>query len=274
MNPRKTRGGIFLAAVGIWSLALFGLIGGVPAEEKVQLSSLDPQELTPVKIHQLMRDPASQQPVVLLTDTQEERAILIWIGPYEAEAISAELQGVKHPRPLTHDLLEKIIQKLNGRVQRVVITHVQENTYHATITLERGGTPIEIDARPSDSLVLALKFKAPVFVSKNLFKERGIAVTEKKGVEEKYGLTLQELTSMLAESFSYKSTSGVLVAAVQKDSQAEKDGLKRGDIFVEVGGESTGDIGALQKILVKSKPPVTARIFREGGFLTITLHLK
>ena len=104
----------------------------------------------------------------------------MWIGPCEAEAINAEMHGIKHPRPLTNDLLETIIQKANGKVRRVAVTHNKEGVYYATLTMEMGTTLLDIDARPSDSIVMALKFKAPVYVSKSLFSELSIPLTEPK----------------------------------------------------------------------------------------------
>lgn len=268
-----TWGKYFLPAFGFCALAFLGLSGGVRAEENVRALSLTAKELIPVKIYRLMRDPTNLQPVVLLADIQEEKSLLIWIGPFEAEALNDEMQGLQHPRPFTHDLLETMIQKLNARVQRIVLTQVQESAYCASIILEKDGSSIEVDARPSDSLILALKSKAPIFISRKIFLERAVSIVEQKEVEKKYGLTLQPLTSMLAESFSYKSMAGVLVAAVQKDSQAEKDGLKRGDILVEIGGEAIPDLGALRRILARGKASLKARIFREGGFQTLPLHL-
>jgi S1-C subfamily serine protease len=140
--------------------------------------------------------------------------------------------------------------------------------------MERGGSLVEIDARPSDSIVMALKFKAPIFVSKALFRDMAIPLKEQKKIEEQYGLTLQELTPSLAESFSFGSTRGVLVSDVRKGSRAEKDGIERGDIFVEVGGQTVDGVMFMKDALAKSKTDVGARIFRKAHFLSITLHPK
>jgi len=256
----------------LWLAALIWPAGEALGEKAAAVAK--DKELLPVKVHQLILDPASLQPVVFLADFQGERALPIWIGPCEANAISNELQGIKHPRPLTHDLLEKIIQKANGKIRRIVITHSKENTYYATIVMEKKGSLTEIDARPSDSIVLALKAKAPIFVSKTLFDRMAIPLAERKGVEERYGLTLQELTPLLAQSFSYSSTRGALISDVRQGSLAEKDGLQRGDIFVEVGGELVEDVRSIQEVLAKHQAPVPARIFRQGRLLSITLHTK
>jgi bifunctional DNase/RNase len=261
----------FLATAGLLFAALIGLSGEIGAE-RFSLVALEQKELLQVKVHGPVVGPTSKQPVVLLADSLEEYALPIWIGLFEANAIYSEIRGIKHRRPLTHDLLERIIQKANGKIHRIVITHQKEGIYYATIVMEKGGSLVEIDARPSDSIVMALKFKAPIFVSKSLFTEMAIPLGEHKEIEERYGLSLQELNPSLAQYFSFGSTHGVLVSEVRKGSRAEKDGIERGDIFVEVGGQSVEDVMKLKDALAKGKTAVQARIFRKAHFLSITLH--
>ena len=268
---RLRKRGIFFLKGGLCLAALMGLYSEASAGNFTPVA-LKPTELLQVKIHRLIIDPSSGQPVVLLADPQEERSLLIWIGPCEANALNAELEGTTHPRPLTHDLAGTIIQKLKGKVQRIIITHIKDGTYFATIVMEKEGTLVEIDARPSDSIVLALKSKAPIFVAQKLFKEMSVALQEEKAVEDPYGLTVQELISSLAQSFSFQSTQGMLVADVRGGSPAEKDGLQRGDILVEVGGDTISDVQSLRMALSRSKTPEKARIFRKGKYISLTLH--
>jgi bifunctional DNase/RNase len=249
-------------------------LSGESMGERTALTVQEEKDLLQVKVHKLIVDPTSMQPVVFLADSREERALPIWIGPCEANALNMEIQGTKASRPLTHDLMVRMMQKVNARVQRIIITHSKEGTYYATLVMDRGGSSEEIDARPSDSIVIALKFKAPIFVSKNLFREMAVSLEEREGIDERYGLTIQELTPLLAQSFSYKSTRGVLVSDVREGSLAEKDGLHRGDIFVEVAGIPTEDVMSLKGSLARIKSPVPARIFRKGNFLSITIHPK
>ena len=232
------------------------------------------KELLRVKVHRLVIDPATGQPVVFLIDPREERVLPIWIGPFEANAINAVLQGSQSPRPLTHDLLETVIRKSEGKVQRVIITHSQDGIYYATMVIEKGGSTLQMDARPSDSIVMALKFKAPIYVVQSLFKEMAVPLVERQETEDRYGLSIQELTPLLAESFAYGSRKGILVSDVRRGSLAEKDGLRRGDIFAEVGGEPILDLGSFKAALEKAKTPAPARIFRKGLFLSLTLHLR
>jgi bifunctional DNase/RNase len=269
-HDRKTR---FLAAFGLFVAVLTWTYGQTP-EAVIPPGGPEQRELLQVKVHRLILDPTSQQPVVILTDSSEERALLIWISSFEASAIYRELQGIKPLRPQTHDLLESMIQRVNGKIHHIVIPRVEANIYYATIVLQKEGALLEVDARPSDSIVMALKFKAPIFVSRSLFAEMAIPLEERQGIEELYGVTFQDLTPELAKAFSFKSTSGVLVSDVRKGSQAEQDGVERGDIIVQVGGQAVDDVLILKDALAKSDQAVDAKIYRKARFLTITLHVK
>ena len=208
----------------------------------------------------------------IINEASGERAMPIWIGPTEAGAIQMEIEGTRPLRPMTHDLLERVIQKMNGTVKRVIITHHKENIYYAVIVLEKDRALLEIDARPSDSIVMALKFKAPILIAKSLFKERAIPTGEQGEPEDLYGLSLQELTPMLAESFGFKKGQGGLVSDVKEGSRAEKQGLQRGDILVEIGGEKVENVPAIKSALAKIKTPAKIKIFRNGGFITLTFN--
>jgi uncharacterized protein len=122
-----------------------------------------------VKVWSLAVDEKNQFPVVILQSLDGTKRLPIWIGPPEASAIAMEIAGRKFQRPLTHDLLMSILQGLGAKVRRVEITDLRENTFYAKIYLEAGGELIAIDARPSDSLAVALKSKARIFVAPQLF---------------------------------------------------------------------------------------------------------
>jgi S1-C subfamily serine protease len=132
----------------------------------------------------------------------------------------------------------------------------------------------EIDARPSDSIVMALKFDVPIFVSETLFKDKAVSLGRQNDIEKKYGLTLQELSPALAEYFSFGSINGVFVSHVRKGSRAERDGIQNGDIFVEVGEQSVNDIMSMRKALSNSEASVKAEVFRNNRLQFITLHPK
>ena len=231
-------------------------------------------DLVRVKVHNMILDPRNNRPVVSLSDMDEDRAMLIWIGENEARAIYAEMEGVKNFRPLTHDLFENFIQEIDGSIQRIIITHTKDNVYYATLVIKRNKKLIQMDARPSDSIVMALKFKAPIFVTKTLFEEASLSLGEQKEVEERYGLTVQDLTPELAEYWSFESAEGVLIAGVRQESRAEKDGLKVGDIIVELAGRPVVDMGSMRVILNSSDKSAKAKIYRQQLFLSITLQLE
>ena len=235
---------------------------------------LDDQELIKVDVYRLFVDPASQQPVVTLADPEKKRAFPIWIGLSEARAIQSEIEGIEHFRPLTHDLLAGILAKINGKVYRAVITHTSDNVFYATLIIEKDGTLIEIDARPSDSIVMALKFKAPIYITRSLFEKMSIPMPEPLETEEEYGLVLQELTPEMAQYLSFESGRGVMIAGITRGSRAAEDGLVTGDIIYEVGDQRIEDLKTMQDVLAGSKSPVKAKIFREQKILTLTLHLR
>jgi bifunctional DNase/RNase len=230
------------------------------------------KELVRVNVHQLVVDPSSRQPVVTLADVDEKRALLIWIGLPEARAIYSELEGVEHQRPLTHDLLETFILKSKGQIHRIVVTHARENVFYATIVLQRPDNIIEIDARPSDALVMALKFNAPVYVDRDLFEKMSLPLETRTDIEESYGLALQALTPDLARYLSYESDKGIMVSGVRKGSQAEVDGIMTGDIIVEIDGRIAQDLASFLQTLEDMQNPLKARVYRNGRFLSITVH--
>ena len=117
-----------------------------------------------MKVKGLMWDPVSRMPIVILRTQAGESVLPIFVGLFEANAIAQQLDGSLSPRPMTHDLLGNLIDALHGRVDRVVITDLRDNTFFAIIHLERNGEKLAIDARPSDAMALALRVKVPIFV--------------------------------------------------------------------------------------------------------------
>jgi uncharacterized protein len=117
----------------------------------------------------------SQHRLVVLKDLQSPRFLPIWIGPFEADAITIELQGVEVARPLTHDLLKAAIGKLGADIERVAITELRNDTFYAEITLLVNGRRLEIDSRPSDAIALAVRARVPVYVSDEVMDQAAIA---------------------------------------------------------------------------------------------------
>ncbi|MFM7232273.1 MAG: bifunctional nuclease family protein [bacterium] len=123
-----------------------------------------------VRIHGLGTEPKTQQHVVVLREVDGTRVLPIFVGPFEAQAIARMLKHEAFPRPLTHDLLALIVEGLKARVTRVVIAELREGTYYASLVLERGSEVVSIDARPSDSIAVALRTQAPFFVNEDLLQ--------------------------------------------------------------------------------------------------------
>jgi len=127
-----------------------------------------------VEVHSIRVSLMNQQRVVLLKEQHQHRFLPIWIGPAEADAITIELQGKSHSRPLTHDLLKNVIEELNGRVVHILVSDIRNDTYFARLVIEVDGEKIDMDARPSDAIALALRTKSPIFVSEAVMERSGI----------------------------------------------------------------------------------------------------
>lgn len=139
-----------------------------------------------VEIKALLVDPYQNAPVILLKDHGSEKVVPVWIGSPEATAIAMELQHREFPRPLTHDLLKNLIQTLGGELDMVVIDNIQEATYYATLFVrDKAGEIHELDARPSDSIALALRMKSPIYISEEVFAASAIELPEGEDEEQR-----------------------------------------------------------------------------------------
>ncbi|TMQ50855.1 MAG: bifunctional nuclease family protein [Candidatus Eisenbacteria bacterium] len=127
--------------------------------------------MIPVRVGGLAIDERTKSPVVLLHEIEGNRVLPIWIGPMEASAIHMEILGKKYPRPLTHDLMIHMLESLNAKVSRVVITDLKDSTFFANIYVDGGSGAVPVDARPSDSIAIALRARAPIFIMDKLFEK-------------------------------------------------------------------------------------------------------
>jgi|SRR4051812_24015629 len=121
-----------------------------------------------VVVSRLGLDSTTQSYVIVLQEKGGSRLLPIWIGQPEAESIVMQMHNIKRPRPLTHDLCKSLIVGLGGALRRVQITRVEKNTYFAELHISRGESLVQIDARPSDSIAIALRLSAPIFASESL----------------------------------------------------------------------------------------------------------
>ncbi|MGA3212501.1 MAG: bifunctional nuclease family protein [Terriglobales bacterium] len=128
-----------------------------------------------MKIRGLMMDPVTNMPIVVLKDVGGEGVLPIWVGIYEANAIYLEIEKVNTPRPMTHDLLKNVLSSLEANVHKVVVSDLRDDTFFAVIWLERQGSIISIDSRPSDALALALRVDCPIFVEDEVLKSSRLA---------------------------------------------------------------------------------------------------
>ena len=127
--------------------------------------------LIEMKVSGLTIDPITNTPIVILKDMQENKAIPIWIGLFEASAIATELEKVVFSRPMTHDLLNECLKTLNITVSKIEIVDIRNNTFFANIYLTREGQNFSIDARPSDAIALALRAHAPIYIEESVIEK-------------------------------------------------------------------------------------------------------
>jgi bifunctional DNase/RNase len=138
--------------------------------------------LVEVRVQSLGLDRTNNNPVVILQEHEGERVLPIWIGPGEASAIAMQLADWSFSRPLTHDLLVSVLGGLGGTLERVIITEVVENTYFAEMIIQRNGGVISVDARPSDSIAVALRMEAKIFAEEGLLERATVEIAEEESV--------------------------------------------------------------------------------------------
>jgi uncharacterized protein len=126
----------------------------------------------------------TQNRVVILREVGGNRHLPIWIGSYEAEAIALELQGVAPTRPLPYDLVTTMLEELNADVDRVVITDLSSKVYYASIVLVAGDRTIEIDARPSDALAIAIRSDARILIDETVMENASITVFDESNIDQ------------------------------------------------------------------------------------------
>ena len=137
----------------------------------------------------------SNQPIVLLKETEGDRYLPIWIGAVEATAIAFALQGVETPRPMTHDLLRNILQETDVAVERVLITELVDQTFFALIRMTADTTTKEISSRPSDAIALAVRIDAPIFANEDVLDQAGIELRDEEETEvQKFRQFLDEVS--------------------------------------------------------------------------------
>ncbi len=112
----------------------------------------------------------TQDRVVILKDPETDRYLAIWIGPFEADALRVQLAGMEVTRPLTHDLLKSVITEMGGKIESVIVTDLNNDTYFARINIMANGRKLEVDARPSDAINLAVRARVPIYVEESVME--------------------------------------------------------------------------------------------------------
>ncbi len=140
----------------------------------------------------------SNQPIVLLKETDGDRYLPIWIGPDVANAIAMRLQGLSAERPLTHDLLVSVIGSLNSTVSRIVVTHVSDGVFHARLYLETAdGDETEIDSRPSDAIAVAVRSGSTIYVDERVLDEAGVEPEREEAADDEKLAVFREFVNSL-----------------------------------------------------------------------------
>jgi bifunctional DNase/RNase len=230
------------------------------------------------KIKTLMLDPNSQVPIVVLETVTDKQVLPIWIDVPEARAIALELEHVTPPRPLTHDLIRNMLQGLGATVQRVLISDLRSNTYFAVVFLGFKGQEMQIDARPSDAIAVALRMKAPIYASAQvLAKSKSLPAvdTRAKESQKKLGIQAQDLTAEIAALLDVSFQKGVLVVDVAPGSAAMAAGIQRGDIITKADDHVIPSIHELEAFVRSTKPGarVKLEIIKKGKPTTLAIDL-
>ena len=136
----------------------------------------------------------TNQPIVLLRERDGERFLPIWIGPVEATAIAFALQGIVTQRPMTHDLMKNVLEELDIRVERILVTELKEGTFYAEIEMSRDGTKYSVSSRPSDAIALAVRIGTPIFAHEDVLTEASILIKDDEEQEvEKFREFLEQV---------------------------------------------------------------------------------
>jgi bifunctional DNase/RNase len=235
-------------------------------------------DLVAVDVRGVVVDPETQSPILFLVDPESDKGLPVWIGLSEARAISLGLEDVTPPRPLTHDLMKRMLDLLHARVERVVISDLRENTYYATLNLRAGRKTWEVDSRPSDAVAIALKFDAPLFLSRALV-EKGVLVDLKSSsgklpAERMYGFVAGELSPEVARYFGFEKETGVIVTEIARDGPAERAGLRKGDILVRLDKRPVEGLDDVQRALGKKSTSDATRVdvYRKGKVLSLKIR--
>jgi bifunctional DNase/RNase len=246
-------------AAALAALVTVGCRGGASDEVEMQVRNLG-------------FDRAADSPVVILASATDARLLPIWIGSTEAQSIALEMQKVTSPRPLTHDLVKRILDGTGVALRRVRITALEKQTFFARLVLAQGGREIEVDSRPSDAIALALRVPCPILVNRALL-EGGTAMVlpaeGTPGVAKLWGVTVQDLEPSVAQLLGVEGIAGVLVSDAETSGRG--GGLRRGDVIVHVDDVAVAHVAALRTLAASDVAGHVLEVRRGGARVVVRL---
>ncbi|MEM7049556.1 MAG: bifunctional nuclease domain-containing protein [Acidobacteriota bacterium] len=223
-------------------------------------------------------DGLSETPMVLVRDLEFGRVMPIWVSPSQGQAILQVINDLPSPRPSTHDVMARMLTRLDATMVELLIHDLVENSYFALIRLRSNqtGDTFLLDARPSDGIALALRVEAPIRISRQLLEEAPdfelLAPESEEGIARGLGLTVVEPTDDLRQKFALPKRSGLVITRAV-DRAADK-GLRRGDLLTEMGGKSTTTPDDFLDVLriAPLDRPLVLKIWRAGEELEFSLE--
>jgi uncharacterized protein len=139
-----------------------------------------------MKVQGIFFDSETNQSIVVLKEETTGRTLPIWVGLFEANAITMGIEHTWTPRPMTHDLIKNVIDGMNAKVRQITVNDLRSNTFYAVISLDVSGRKVEIDSRPSDAIALALRVEAPIFVAEKVLDSAGHVEDKTKKPSDKW----------------------------------------------------------------------------------------
>ena len=152
------------------------------------------QDLLEVTVKGLTFDPVTNVPIVILKESNGKRMLPIWIGVFEANAIALEMEKVKTPRPMTHDLFKNFFNVVACTMKHIAVDNLEENTFFATIYFDCQKKEVTLDSRPSDAIALALRSEVPIFVTEEVMSQaQSFEIEEDLGDSEDWRQWLEKI---------------------------------------------------------------------------------
>ena len=260
-----------------WVVFLWIIFGLISLTNPVTALALEGEDELEVTVKGVDLNPVGESSVVVLVDMKDEVAVPIMIGFSEARAIGLKINDIKTIRPMTHDLINNIFDRVKVKLVRILINKVEESIIYAILYLKVDGSEIQIDSRPSDAIALALRAGSPIFVSREVAKSVGVRLGG-SARENRFimggGLTVQEMTPLLGKYFGLESLEGVLVSDVKPGSPAEKAGLMTGDVIVEINGRGIQSMEGFKSILrdIGEGERISLVVQRGGDSIPLVMH--